>query len=116
MRAMGRSLRHFRFAFRHQNFNYSGGFVKSRKHLMGSKTGTACKLTNSAEFDRFRSHTFMISRFLSIDAAEDTNGGCSSFLAVINWNFSLLFNELVPDFDMISHFWFYVLLLVQLQI
>lgn len=88
MRGMARSLGHARFAFRHQSYNYSGGFVKTRKHLMRTNTGTACRLTNSAEFDRFRYHMFMISRFLSVGAAEVTNGGCFSFLLVINSKFS----------------------------
>lgn len=118
MRAMARSLRHVRFAFRHQNCNYSGGFVKTRNHLMGTNTGTACQLTNrnSAELDRFRYHTFMISRFLSVGAAEVTNGGCFSFLVVINCKFFpfYLMNlyQLWHDFPTFCR---YVLLLVQLQ-
>ncbi|XP_059460077.1 uncharacterized protein LOC132189371 isoform X1 [Corylus avellana] len=95
MRAMARSLRHFRCTFRHQNFNYSGGFVKPRKHLMGSNTLTACKLTTSAEFDRFRSHTFMISRFLSVDAAEVTNGDLNRAGPLVEYERRIAAGELV---------------------
>jgi hypothetical protein len=76
MRTMARSLRHFRLALQHKKRNYSGGFVKTRKHLIETNTGSVGKLTNNAGFDRFRYLTFMISRAMSADAAKVANGGC----------------------------------------
>lgn len=74
MRAMARPLRHLQSAFRQQNYYYSRALAKTHEPLMGINTGRACKLTRGAEFDRFRSLVFVSPRFMSVDAAEVTNG------------------------------------------
>ncbi|KAF5461285.1 hypothetical protein F2P56_017398 [Juglans regia] len=73
MRTMARSLRHFRLAFRHKKYNYSGGFVRTRMCLIETNTGTVCKLANNVEFERFQDLKLMISRSMSVDAAHATN-------------------------------------------
>lgn len=75
MRTVVRSLCHFRLAFRHSKYNYSGGFVRTHKCLIETNTGTVCKLASNAEFERFQGLEFMISRAMSVDAAHATNKG-----------------------------------------
>ncbi|XP_041022241.1 AFG1-like ATPase [Juglans microcarpa x Juglans regia] len=73
MRTMAQSLRHFRLAFRHKKYNYSGGFVRTRMCLIETNIGTVCKLANNVEFERFQDLKLMISRSMSVDAAHATN-------------------------------------------
>ena len=93
MRTLARSLRHIRLSLQHKKCNYSGGFVNTRKDLIETNTGSVCKFTNNAEFNRFRYLTFTISRAMSADAAKVTNGGCFWFLVIINWIFIPLYEQ-----------------------
>ncbi|GMY35536.1 AFG1-like ATPase [Fagus crenata] len=92
---MARSLRHFRLALQHKKRNYSGGFVKTRKHLIETNTGSVGKLTNNAGFDRFRYLTFMISRAMSADAAKVANGDVNGAGPLVEYERRIAAGELV---------------------
>ena len=79
MRAIVRSVRHFRSALRLQTLSYSNNFVR-RKRLRNVNSGFAYKLKANAEIQGFRNPSFMISRALSADALKATNGGYFLFL------------------------------------
>lgn len=94
MRALVRSVRHFRFALRHQACSYSSNFTR-RKQLRHLNSGLACKQNNNAEIHRFLDHpTFTISRALAVDAVKVTNGGYLILYinSCVEWKIKLLKN------------------------
>ncbi|KAK4604877.1 hypothetical protein RGQ29_013084 [Quercus rubra] len=95
MRTLARSLRHIRLSLQHKKCNYSGGFVNTRKDLIETNTGSVCKFTNNADFNRFRYLTFTISRAMSADAAKVTNGDVNGAGPLVEYERRIAAGELV---------------------
>ena len=80
MRALGRPIRHFRWAFQQQRYE---------KRSISIDSGFAHKLTNGVETRRFRDPAFALSRALSVEAVKVANGGFVFgflyFLYIMKW-------------------------------
>lgn len=94
MRAMVRSVRHFRCALRLRTVSYSSNFAK-REQSRNLNSGLAKKLQSNAEIHGLRNLNFMISRALSADAAKLANGGYFSFILLVS--ICLLTEEIIIE-------------------
>ncbi|XP_048337504.1 uncharacterized protein LOC125424347 isoform X2 [Ziziphus jujuba] len=95
MRALVRSVRHFRSALRQQACTYSSNFTR-RKQLIHFNSGFAYELKSNAEIHRFRDHpTFMVSRALSVDAVKVTNGDVNRGGPLVEYERKIAAGELV---------------------
>ncbi|KAF3949322.1 hypothetical protein ACB098_01G335600 [Castanea mollissima] len=95
MRTLARSLRPIRLSLQHKKCNYSGGFMNTRKHLIETNTGSLCKFTDNAEFNRFRYLTYTISRAMLADAAKVTNGDVNGAGPLVEYERRIAAGELV---------------------
>lgn len=84
MRAIARSFHQCRLALCYQACHYSSGFVTRQKLLTNTRAVFAYQLAKNAEFDRLQHPMLMVSRALSIDAAQVTNGGASCILGCLS--------------------------------
>ncbi|KAF3452889.1 hypothetical protein FNV43_RR03322 [Rhamnella rubrinervis] len=94
MRAIVRSVRHFRSALRLQTLTYSTNFVR-RKQLTDVNSGFAYKFKANAEIHGFRNPIFVISRALSADAVKVINGDVNKAGPLVEYERRIAAGELV---------------------
>ncbi|KAM0986213.1 hypothetical protein ACFX2C_013411 [Malus domestica] len=95
MRAIARSIRQCRLSLRHQACHYSSGFVTRQKLLVNTCAGVAHQLAKNGEFDILPPPTLMVSRALSIDAAQVTNGDVKKVGPLVEYERRIAAGELV---------------------
>ncbi|XP_050130579.1 uncharacterized protein LOC126607150 isoform X3 [Malus sylvestris] len=95
MRAIARSFHQCRLALCHQACHYSSGFVTRQKLLTNTRAVFAYQLAKNAEFDRLQHPTLMVSRALSIDAAQVTNADVKTAGPLVEYERRIAAGELV---------------------
>lgn len=75
MKAITRSVRHFRSALRHQTCNYCSGYARNRRQLINFSSGFGYRLNGNGEIRQILDPVFIFSKALSTDAVADTIGG-----------------------------------------
>ncbi|XP_052199151.1 uncharacterized protein LOC127806127 isoform X2 [Diospyros lotus] len=95
MRSIVRSVQQFRSAFWNRGENILSGLARSRNYSLSSSVGSVYKLTYNVEIGRYEHPSYMISRALSVDASELTNGEARRAGPLVEYERRIAAGELV---------------------